>query len=267
MPSSRGFGLLAILNLTPDSFFDGGLYNSLESALLRAGALLKMGSDVIDVGAESTRPGAKPVRPVEEQRRLLAVLAKLREAYPQATLSVDTRNSQTAMLALEAGCEIINDVSACAHDSLLLDVLAQYKPGYVLMHAQGIPETMQLNPFYDDVVDSVMRFFEKHLQRLVAAGLPESHIVLDPGIGFGKTAQHNLELIRNIKRFLEFGRPLLTGISMKSFLGRIVGSNSEYIAEATATLSALLFESGVFWHRVHEPERVGRALSIAATVN
>ena len=261
MPAPRGFGLLGILNLTPDSFFDGGKYNSVDESVAKACELAASGADVLDLGAESTRPGARAVPPEEEARRLLPALGAIRARLPQAALSVDTRNSATARAALETGCQIINDVSACSHDPGLLEVLVQYKPGYVLMHSQGEPETMQACPRYGDVVAEVMRFLESRLNALVRSGLPENRIALDPGIGFGKTRIHNLELLKNIGKFVKMGRPVLVGISMKRMLRAFAGSGDA--GEATAAASALLYARGVLWHRVHEPGRVGRALALA----
>lgn len=264
VPAARGFGLLGILNLTPDSFFDGGKYNLPRQALARAGALLAEGADVLDLGAESTRPGARAIGASEEVRRLLPALCAIRKMFPDAAISVDTRNSVTARAALEAGCQIINDVSACRHDPLLLDVLAQYKPGYILMHCQGVPETMQRHPGYGDVLTEVLRFFETELNRLVRAGLPENRIMLDPGIGFGKKAEHNRHLLREIGAFLQFGRPVMVGISMKSSLAALASGSDA--AEATAIASALLYAKGVAWHRVHEPGRAGKALALCSAL-
>lgn len=264
VPAPRGFGLLGILNLTPDSFFDGGKYNELEQALARADALLAAGADVLDLGAESTRPGARAIKAAEETRRLLPALAAIRKMFPDAVISVDTRNSGTARAALEAGCQIINDISACRHDPALLDILAQYRPGYILMHCQGRPETMQRNPAYGDVVAEVAAFFELELNRLIKAGLPENRIMLDPGIGFGKTKSHNQRLLREIGAFLEFGRPVMAGISMKSSLAAFAGGSDT--GEATAIASALLYTKGIAWHRVHEPGRIGRALALCGAL-
>lgn len=264
-PSLRGFGLLGILNLTPDSFYDGGKYNNLSSAVARVGQLLAEGANIIDIGAESTRPGSRPVGLGEERERLFAALSAIRKCYPEAVLSVDTRNSQIAEAALACGCQIINDVSACRHDPQLLDVLASYKPGYVLMHAQGKPETMQINPQYEDVVDTVRRFFEFWLSKLIRAGLPEDRIVLDPGIGFGKRSKHNLRLLKEIERLAEFGRPVLAGISMKSSLAEIFPAKVGR-GDATVMLSAWLYCKGVTWHRVHEPGRVGAGLLRAKAI-
>lgn len=264
---ANGFGLLGVLNLTPDSFYDGASYQDAGAALAKAGSLIASGADIIDIGAESTRPGAMPVDPAEEWRRLDAPLSLIRQKRPDAVISVDTRNASTARRALELGCAIINDVSACRHDPALVEILGQFKPGYVLMHCQNEPRTMQANPVYGDVVSEVAAFFDFHLNRLVRAGLPEDRIALDPGFGFGKNLDHNLALLKNVGIFLRFGRPLLAGISMKGMFGKLLGLLKEERGCATAVLSALLYEKGVIWHRVHEPDKVGQALKLAQAVN
>lgn len=259
IPAACSFGLMGIINVSPDSFHEhcGGA----AEAASRAATLLAEGADIIDIGAESTRPGAKPVSPAEECARLLPALKKIRETCPDAPVSVDTRNARTARLALENGCAIINDVSACRHDPELLEILAQFRPGYVLMHAKGQPETMQNCPEYDDAVCELLAFFEYWLKRLTNAGLPENRIALDPGVGFGKKLEHNLAILAHIGEFLRFGRPLLVGVSMKSMFGELQGSYDR--GEATAVASALLFAKGVAWHRAHEIGRVRRALLLA----
>lgn len=263
VPKRESFGIMGICNLTPDSFYDGGTAADPEAAAARCGSLLEQGADILDLGAESTRPGSSAVNVDEECRRLLPVIERVRREFSAVALSVDTRNARTARLALDAGCDIINDVSACRHDAKLLDVVAEMRPGYVLMHSRGEPATMQENTVYADVVAEVRTFFESGLERLAAAGLPENHVALDPGIGFGKTLAHNLDLLSHIDEFLQFGRPLLCGVSMKGFFGKLLGLPLEKRGLATAVASALLYAKGVVWHRVHKPEEVKVALSLA----
>lgn len=260
------FGVMGILNLTPDSFFDGGKHATGEAALVQALALSEAGADLLDLGAESSRPGARPLSPEEEQRRLIPVLTAVREKLPCIPLSVDTVHAATAAAALDRGAVIINDVSACKVDPELTDVLAERRPGYVLMHSQGRPPEMQDAPNYADVCLEVRRFFARELDRLVKAGLPEDHIVLDPGIGFGKRLSHNLALLAHMEDFLEFGRPLLVGLSMKSLFGDLLGLPVEARGAATQTASALLWERGVFWHRVHDVAGVRGALRLACAL-
>lgn len=266
VPMADGFGLMGIVNITPDSFFDGGICTVPDAAVERAKKLFSEGAAVIDIGAESTRPGARPVSRQEEWSRLAPCIGRIRQAVPEAAISVDTRNASTAALMLEAGCTIVNDVSASRHDPAMLEILAEYKPGYVLMHSQGEPETMQGSTAYEDVLDEVKAFFGYWLDRLVRAGLPEDRIALDPGIGFGKKPDHNLALLRHMDDFLQFGRPLMAGVSMKSLFGDLLGLELSQRGEATATLSAILLAKGVAWHRVHDVARVRSALALARMV-
>ena len=227
------FCLIGIVNVTPDSFSDGGKYIDPRNAVAHGLRLLDEGAGMLDLGAESTRPFAEPVPEGEEIARLMPVVARLREQRPDAVLSVDTLKAGTARAALEGGADIINDVSACVADPALLDVLAEYKPGYVLMHSQGSPREMQVNPRYGNVVEEILAFFEEHLARLVKAGLPEDRIVLDPGIGFGKNKDHTVAILKGLERFASLGRPLYVGLSRKSMFREILGLELEQRAEAT----------------------------------
>ena len=261
------FGVMGIVNLTPDSFYDGGVHHMPPAGLEHALTLLEQGADILDLGAESSRPGAAELSPDAEIQRLAPVLMGLRRLAPWATVSVDTYHAATAAAVLEQGAVIINDISACAFDPGLLDVLAQYKPGYVLMHSQGRPETMQHNPRYEDVRREVREFFERNLARLVRAGLPENRIVLDPGIGFGKTLAHNLELLAHPEDWLGFGRPVLMALSMKSVFGGLLSLPPARRGAATVAATALLRARGVFWHRVHHVAEARQALAVATAFN
>ena len=257
------FGVMGIVNLTPDSFYDGGMHHMPPAGLDHALTLLEQGADILDIGAESSRPGAAELPPDEEIQRLAPVLMGLCRQAPWATVSVDTYHAATAAAVLEQGAVIINDISACAFDPGLLDVLVQYKPGYVLMHSQGRPETMQHNPRYEDVRREVREFFERNLARLVRAGLPEDRIVLDPGIGFGKTLAHNLELLAHPEDWLGFGRPVLMALSMKSVFGGLLSLPPARRGAATVAATALLRARGIFWHRVHHVADARQALAVA----
>ena len=260
------FGVMGIVNLTPDSFYDGGAHATAEAGLAHALRLRDEGADILDLGAESSRPGARALTPQEEQARLLPTLVALRREAPGATLSLDTYHAATAAAALELGVEIINDISACAFDPELLDVLVQHKPGYVLMHSQGRPETMQQAPRYADARREVRDFFERGLNRLVAAGLPEDRIALDPGIGFGKSLEHNLELLAHPQDWLSFGRPILMGLSMKSVFGGLLGLPASRRGPASLAATAVLWGRGVFWHRVHDVAATRQGLWAAAAL-
>lgn len=260
--SPAPFCLVGIVNVTPDSFSDGGRFLDPGVAVEHGLRLLDEGAGMLDLGAESTRPYAEPVPEDEESRRLLPVLERLRVARPEAILSVDTLKAGTARAALEAGADIVNDVSACAADPALTDVLAHYKPGYVLMHSQGGPRDMQIDPRYGNVVEEILAFFEKHLARLARAGLPEDRIVLDPGIGFGKNKEHTVAILRGMERFATLGRPLYVGLSRKSLFRELLGLELEQRAEATRLAVALLASRGVLYHRVHDVAGCAQALRL-----
>jgi dihydropteroate synthase len=254
---------MGIVNITPDSFYDGGAHEAPAPAVRHSLRLLEQGARIIDLGAASSRPGAGEVAPEEEQARLLPVLRGLR-ARPQgreAAVSVDTYRASTARLALEAGADIINDISACARDPELLDALVEYKPGYVLMHSG--PAGMREGSRYADAVDEALHFFETELARLCTAGLKEQSIVLDPGIGFGKRLEDTTALLRGISHLRSLGRPLLAGLSMKSLFGDLLGLAPKRRGQATQVATALLAAKGVSLHRVHQVPEALEALRLA----
>ncbi|GAB1409726.1 dihydropteroate synthase [Desulfovibrionales bacterium] len=260
------FFVAGIVNVTEDSFYDGGQCATHEQAVAHGLFLLSKGAHILDIGGESTRPFAEPVPEAEEVRRVVPVVRELCAQAPQAIISIDTTKAQVALACLEAGACIVNDVSAGAYDPELLDVVCQHAPGYVLMHSQGTPGTMQIAPHYDNVLDELCAFFEAKLEFLVRSGLPENRIVLDPGIGFGKTLAHNLEILRHITRFHSFGRPLFLGISNKSLWGQLLGRTGRERNAATLAATALLYERGVRIHRVHEVCCAHDALMVAHTL-
>ena len=259
------FCVMGIVNITPDSFYDGGAREAPASAVRHSLRLIKQGAHIIDLGAASSRPGAREVAPLEEQARLLPVLCALR-AHPRGratALSVDTYRASTARLALEAGADIINDISACACDPELLDALVEHKPGYVLTHGRGRSAGMRASPRYGNVVDKALHFFEKELARLCAAGLAEQSIVLDPGFGFGKSLEDAAVLLRGISRLCGLGRPLMAGLSMKSLFGDLLGLALARRGPATQVATALLAVKGVALHRVHDVAGALDALRLA----
>ena len=263
------FLLAGILNVTPDSFSDGGFFHTASEAVRQAGLLADAGAHILDIGGESTRPGAVAVPPDEELARILPVVeasVRLRDSAAGSRLqavSVDTRRAATARRVLEAGIDIINDVAAALWDPAMAELLAEFKPGYVLMHGPHPPDAMQMHAVYDNVVDTVLDFFERRMAALVQAGLPEDSIVLDPGIGFAKLLEHNIDLLRNISRFHRLGRPLYVGISRKAFLGELTGLPPAALDSATQTATALLAAQGVRIHRVHDVAGAVRALLLA----
>ncbi|WP_243363716.1 dihydropteroate synthase [Fundidesulfovibrio terrae] len=260
------FLVMGIVNVTPDSFSDGGRNFDPSAACAHALRMLEDGAAMIDVGGESTRPFADPVTEEEELRRVLPVVQAVLGSKPDAAVSVDTYKARVAHESLEAGALIVNDVSACAFEPQLKDVLAQHKPGYVLMHSLGKPATMQVEPAYGDVVAEIGRFFEEKLEMLVKAGLPEDRIVLDPGIGFGKTLTHNLAIMRGLGSFLAFGRPVLMGLSNKSFLGGLLGLGVGERGPATQVATALCHRRGARIHRVHDAAGAVRALTLTEAI-
>jgi dihydropteroate synthase len=255
--------IAGIVNVTPDSFFDGGRYNSPLAAVAHGLTLLAQGADMLDVGGQSTRPGAAPVDAAEEMRRTVPVVEALAARAP---VSIDTFNAEVAAAALTAGAVIVNDISACRFDPALADVLAEFKPGYVLMHSLGRPETMQTAPVYDDVVSDILAFFEERLRALVSAGLPEENVALDPGIGFGKTLEHNLAIMRGVERFFTFGRPLYVGVSNKSWTREFYGQGADLRGPATQTATALLAAKGVLVHRVHDVAATAATLALTRAI-
>lgn len=210
---------MGVLNVTPDSFSDGGKFMDADSAVEHAREMARAGADIIDVGGESTRPGAAPVSTEEELRRVLPVIERLRDLI----VSVDTTKAAVAERALAAGARIVNDISAFRFDSRMIDVVRDAGAGVVLMHMQGTPQTMQQNPHYDDVVAEVRSFLAERVAFAESHGLKKSQIAVDPGIGFGKTVEHNLQLLARLGEFGSLGCPLLVGTSRKSFIGQLLG--------------------------------------------
>ncbi len=277
-PHTAPFVVMGVLNTTPDSFYDGGRFVGVEQAVAQGLAMAEAGAGIIDVGGESTRPNATPVTAEEEETRVFPVLEALSQALKKTKvgnpgqgdasqclrplLSVDTYKARVAAGALERGACIVNDVSACRFDPGLLDVLVHYKPGYVLMHSLGRPQDMQRAPRYEDVIQEIMAFFEERLGVLVRAGLPEEHVVLDPGIGFGKLLEHNVAILRGIETFAALGRPLLIGLSNKSLWGGMLGLGVEERGTATQVGTALMAARGVRIHRVHDVAATVRTCSI-----
>ncbi len=246
------FLIVGILNITPDSFFDGGRFFDTNRAVEHAKDMLRDGVHVIDIGGESTRPFSKRVDVEEEKSRVIPVLEALTKSIDGVIISIDTYKARVAEEAIKRGALIINDVSACRFDPHLLDIISEYKPGYVLMHSLGRPEDMQKAPKYHSVVDELLDFFEQNLKKLTDAGLPEENIVIDPGIGFGKLLEHNLEILKNITRFYSLGRPVYMGLSNKSMWEKLLGLKVGERGVATQVATGILALKGVLIHRVHD---------------
>jgi len=248
--------IMGILNITPDSFYGGSRFTVPEQARAAAEAMLADGADWLDIGAESSRPGADPVSPEEEWHRLAPILEGL--AGLGAALSVDTYRADTARKALAAGATMINDISALRMDPAMAETVAEAGCKVVLMHMQGVPKTMQEAPRYNDVVAEVCAFFEERLAAAAAAGIREEHIWLDPGFGFGKTVEHNLELLRSLGTFRRFGRPLLLGTSNKSTIGTVLDLPVDERTEGTAATVAIGIWNGADAVRVHDVRAMAR---------
>jgi len=253
---------MGVVNVTPDSFSDGGRYLAARDAVARGHELVAEGAGILDVGGESTRPGAEPVGAEEELRRVVPVLEGL--AGAGARLSIDTTKAEVARAALAAGAGVVNDVSALRFDPELAGVVAAVDCDVCLMHMQGEPRTMQQDPRYDDVVADVEAFLEERLAFAVSEGIAEERVWLDPGIGFGKTAAHNLELLRRLDELVALGRPVVVGTSRKSFLGRLTGREVGERVAGTIATSVLALERGAAIFRVHDVAPLADALAVAA---
>lgn len=257
--------LMGIVNVTPDSFSDGGRYVTVDQAVERAMALISQGADILDLGAESTRPGATPVGEQEEMDRVLPVLHEVmkRTAVP---ISVDTMKSRVAREALEAGASIINDVTALRFDPDMAAVVAQFGAGVVMMHMQGMPMTMQEAPRYDSVVSDVRKFFVERIAAAERAGIVKSQMMLDPGFGFGKLLLHNLELLGQLSSFDQLDCPVLVGLSRKAFLGKILDRPVQDREWGTAAAVALAVDRGASIIRVHDVASMKDVVKVAAAV-
>jgi dihydropteroate synthase len=258
--------VMGVVNVTPDSFSDGGLYLDPEAAIAHGRELAAQGADVLDVGGESTRPGAEPVGAEEERRRVEPVVAGL--AGKGAEVSVDTSKASVAAAALDAGATIVNDVTALRADPAMAALVAERECGVVLMHMAGEPRTMQVSPpdYGGDVVGAVREFLATRMAAAVAAGVAEERIWLDPGIGFGKTDRHNFELLNRLPELASLGRPLVVGTSRKSFIGRQDGSAADARLGGTIATSVLAAAAGAAVLRVHDVSELEQALKLAAAV-
>jgi dihydropteroate synthase len=256
--------LMGVVNVTPDSFSDGGLYLDPEAAAAHGRELAEAGAEILDIGGESTRPGAEPVGEAEELARIVPVIRGL--SGSEFRISVDTSKAAVAAAALDAGAEIVNDVTALRGDREMAAICADRGATVVLMHMLGNPRTMQEDPRYDDVVADVKAFLAERLEAAVSAGIAEERVWLDPGIGFGKTAAHNMELLRWLGELRELGRPLVVGTSRKSFIGKVDGSPAQERLGGTIASSVLAAAEGADVLRVHDVAEVRQALAVAAAI-
>jgi dihydropteroate synthase len=265
LPLSERTLVMGILNVTPDSFSDGGRFFGVEEALKQGLALSEDGADIIDIGGESTRPGAAPVDTQEEIRRVVPVIEALTDSV-SVPISIDTTKAEVAAAAIDAGAAIVNDVSAGRFDEALLPLVAMREVPVVLMHMLGEPRTMQQNPTYGDVVEDVKAFLADRAGVARAAGVPLERIVIDPGFGFGKTREHNLVLLQSLRRFTDLGHPVLAGTSRKSFIGATLELPVDERLEGTAATVAIAVANGAAIVRVHDVGPMRRVASMVEAV-
>jgi dihydropteroate synthase len=258
--------IMGVVNVTPDSFFDGGRFFDTAAAVAHAIQLVEEGADLLDIGAESTRPGADVINEAEECRRAIPVVTAVAKAV-SVPISIDTSKAAVARAALDSGAVLVNDVTALRGDRAMLDVIAGTGAGIVLMHMHGTPRTMQLAPCYDDVFAEVSEFFDERIRYAMAHGIVRRQIILDPGIGFGKLLEHNLTLLAQLCRFEQFECPLMVGVSQKAFLGQLVGRQVQERQWATAAAVAISVDRGAGILRVHDVKAMKDVVQVAAAIS
>lgn len=259
--------VMGIVNVTPDSFSDGGQHFTAETAVAHALALVRQGADLLDIGGESSRPGAESISADEELGRVLPVVEALAR-QTSVPLSVDTCKASVAREVLAAGAHLINDITALRGDAGMADAVREFRAGVVLMHMQGTPATMQVNPRYADVVQDIGRFLEERLQAVSDLGIAKEQVVLDPGIGFGKTERHNLQILARLDDFQKLGRPVCLGVSRKGFIGRICGRSMEHrLAGSLAVACHALVRHAVQIVRVHDVEETVDAVKLVSAID
>ena len=257
--------VMGIVNVTPDSFSDGGQFPDPQSAVAAALLMLQQGAEILDVGGESSRPGSAPVSEPEELRRVLPVIEAL-AAKVNVPISIDTMKPAVARAALNAGASIVNDIAANRSDDSMWRLVAETGAGYVAMHMQGTPRTMQSNPHYLDVVSEVEAFFADRFLGLRRCGVGEEQVIFDPGIGFGKNLEHNLQLLASLKRFQRIGRPMLLGVSRKSFIGKLLGAEVGERLPAGLACACLAVADGIAMIRVHDVPETVQAVRMAEAI-
>ncbi|MFC1692987.1 dihydropteroate synthase [Candidatus Latescibacterota bacterium] len=257
--------IMGVLNVTPDSFYDGGKYFDRKRAVEHVLEMVEEGADIIDIGGESSRPGAEPVLEEDELKRVIPVIEAVASRI-SVPISIDTYRANVAKQAIEAGAGIINDISALRFDPQMIDVVRNNDVSIIFMHMLGNPQSMQVDPRYVNVVEDILGFLKERVAFAVAKGIPQARIIVDPGIGFGKTLEHNLEIIRNCDRFHETGCPVLIGVSHKSMIGKITGSPVEERLWGTAAITAYCVINGIEIHRVHDVKAMRQVCDVAAAI-
>jgi len=260
--------VMGILNVTPDSFYDGGKFFSFDAAINHAKKIINDGADIIDIGGESTRPGSKRVTADEEVNRIIPVIDAIRKYNNEILISVDTYKSEVAKEAIEHGADIVNDISGGMFDENILKIVAKYNAGFVIMHIQGTPESMQINPVYSEngVVNDIINYFKQRISVAVNYGVSINRIILDPGIGFGKKFEHNLEILNGLHKFGQFNLPILIGTSRKSFIGKILNTEPENRLYGTIASVVLCIAKGANIVRVHDVKEVKDAVLVADAI-
>lgn len=252
--------IMGILNITPDSFFDGGKFTSEIQWLEHTQQMIDEGADIIDIGAYSTRPGATNVSEQDEMERLVNVIKSVRKQFPELLISADTFRASIASKAIDAGANIINDISGGTMDDMMFSTIAKLNVPYILMHIQGTPQTMQQNPHYENVTEDVFAFFTSKLKELKELGV--SKVILDPGFGFGKTLQHNYQLLENLEKFNSIGLPVLVGFSRKSMICKLLKIKPEEALNGTSVLNTIALEKGAKILRVHDVKEARETIRI-----
>ncbi len=265
-PGMRPVKLMGILNVTPDSFSDGGKYFGRDQALKHAEKLISEGADIIDVGGESSKAGSRPIPVQEEIKRIIPVISEIKKRFKVA-VSVDTYKKDVAESAVNEGAEIINDITGLSYEGgIMAEFAAEKRLKTIIMHMKGMPENMQLNPCYEDVVREISEFFAERIRFVVSKGIKKENIIIDPGIGFGKTLEHNLTILRNLSAFLEFKVPLMVGPSRKSFIGDILNADVSQRLEGTLAASVYAAMQGVSYIRIHDVGEVKKALDVLLAI-
>lgn len=253
---------MGILNITPDSFYDGGKYIAKENWISQTKKMLDEGADIIDIGAVSTRPGSKEISEKEELERLIPVIQTLKNIFPKIIISIDTYRSNVAMQMVKEGAAIINDISAGTFDKKMIETVAELNVPYIMMHIKGTPDNMQQNPFYDNVTKEIMIFFSKQIELCKKAGIND--IIIDPGFGFGKTVEHNYQILKNLELFKIFELPVLVGISRKSMINKVLKIKAENALNGTTSLNTIALMKGADILRVHDVKQASETIKIVS---
>jgi dihydropteroate synthase len=257
---------MGVLNVTPDSFSDGGQFNEINSAISHVDDMLKNGADIIDIGGESTKPGSEPVSANEESKRIVPIIKAIKNEYKDILVSVDTYKSDVAKKAIKAGADFVNDISGLTFDDEMVSLLAQRNIPVVIMHINGKPKTMQKNILYSDLISDIKKFFIKQCEYAINSGIKKNNIIIDPGIGFGKTFDHNFTLLKRLKELEDLGFPILIGPSRKAFIGDVLNLPSNERVEGTIATIVAGILNGANIIRVHDVKEIKRAIIVTEKI-